>query len=67
MAAARVHKLSFFSLGKLSLMNWVLVRFSLGSTIVSANIISGLHVFNQRRGKRKEGDCLTGFSSLPSS
>lgn len=52
MATACVHKLSFFGLGELSLMSWVLMGFSLGSTIVSVNVISGLNVFNKGRGKK---------------
>jgi hypothetical protein len=52
MATARVHKLAFSGLGEFSPMSWVLMRFPFGSTIVSANIISGLHVFDKGRGKR---------------
>lgn len=62
MTAACVHKLSFAGLGKLSLVSRVLMGFSLASTIVSANVILGLHV-EQR--KREAGDRLTGFSLGP--
>lgn len=53
MTTACIHKLSFSGLGKFSLIDWVLMGFSLGSTFVSANIVSGLHVFNKGRGKRR--------------